>query len=163
MSNTSNIKEEPKTDKEEKQAPKKEVNDKKALSGTEDEEKQSMWEKAADTIAGDNKILASLLKMLLNPVVLITAGILGYVWFKNKQKKKEVDETKKNKKQKKKHTELKKLRKENETLINEMKTQKRKEQILNQETESVNGAEKIERKTYKPSPIKTQLKTAYLD
>ena len=47
-----------------------------------------VWEKAAETIAGDNKLLESLLKLVLSPVALIGGlGLLVYCFFELKKYK----------------------------------------------------------------------------
>ncbi|MBK6836261.1 MAG: hypothetical protein IPG89_19175 [Bacteroidetes bacterium] len=47
----------------------------KTLSGTDAE--KGVWEKAADTIAGDNKLMGSVLKLVLSPITLLVGvGLL---------------------------------------------------------------------------------------
>lgn len=77
------------------------------------QQNQSVWDKASDALAGDNKMIANLLKMLFNPAVLITAIIVGFMFFKHRNKQKEEvknneenDENKKYKKLKRKYAEL---------------------------------------------------------
>lgn len=56
----------------------------------------SIMAKAAETIAGDNKLLATILKILLSPLGLIAAlcGI-GYLWWKNSTYKSKITELEK--------------------------------------------------------------------
>ncbi len=67
----------------------------KPLSGTEDSSNNNKWEKAADMIAGNNQLMATLLKLLLSPLTLIAgAGLIIYLFFKNDQLRKEVSKLK---------------------------------------------------------------------
>lgn len=75
-----------------KQENPKEQNKKQTLNGTGE---SSTWEKAAELIAGDNKLMASLLKLLLSPLVLLAgAGLIVYLFIKNKSLKDEVNKLK---------------------------------------------------------------------
>ena len=77
------------------------------------EEEKSAWEKAAETIAGDNKLLASVLKMVLSPFALIAgAGLLVYCFFEIKKHKEEIEKLKTE--NKKITDEKKELKEENE-------------------------------------------------
>jgi hypothetical protein len=65
----------------------------KGLSGTEAE--KGVWEKAADTIAGDNKLMGSVLKLILSPItLLIGVGLLIYAFIKLKGQKEEIEKLK---------------------------------------------------------------------
>lgn len=82
-------------------------------TGNTSQQNQSVWDKASDALAGDNKMISNLLKMLFNPAVLITAIIVGFMFFKYRSKKKEEtknteenDDKKKYKKLKRKYAEL---------------------------------------------------------
>ena len=68
---------------------------KQTLSGTGSEKEPSVWEKAAETIAGDNKLMGVALKIILSPLTLI-AGIGAIIWcfFKIKGLKEEVEKLK---------------------------------------------------------------------
>jgi cell division protein FtsB len=67
----------------------------KNLSGAEQPAEQSVWEKAAETIAGDNKMLASVLKMLLSPLALLAgAGLLVYCFLEMRKQKVEIEKLK---------------------------------------------------------------------
>lgn len=75
--------------------------DGKTLNGTE---QVSNWEKAAEMIAGNNQLMATLLKLLLSPLTLIAgAALIVYLFYKNKTQK----------------TEIEKLKEENEKLTGE--------------------------------------------
>ena len=65
----------------------------KGLSGTDVE--KGVWEKAADTIAGDNKLMGSVLKLVLSPItLLIGVGLLIYAFIKLKGQKEETENLK---------------------------------------------------------------------
>ena len=69
--------------------------DKKSLSGTETEKEKSLLEKASDTIAGDSSLMASVMKLLASPVVLLVfGGILIAILAKIKKQKQEIEELK---------------------------------------------------------------------
>lgn len=75
-----------------KQENQKAENKKQSLNGTSE---SSAWEKAAELIAGDNKLMASLLKHVLSPLVLLAgAGLIVYLFLKNKSLKDEVNKLK---------------------------------------------------------------------
>ncbi len=58
-------------------------------------EQPSAWEEAATKIAGDNQLLASLLKLLISPFTLIAGvGIIVYLFIKNTHFKKEIEKLK---------------------------------------------------------------------
>jgi len=62
------------------------------LNGTET---TSNWEKAAEMIAGNNQLMAGLLKLLISPFTLIAGvGIIVYLFIKNTQFKKEIEKLK---------------------------------------------------------------------
>lgn len=87
----------------------------KTLNGTD---KPSAWEKAAEMIAGDNQLMSSLLKLLLSPFTLIAgAGLIIYLFVKNKQHKDEITKLKED---------LKKLAEENLSSIEEVETIRKK-------------------------------------
>jgi hypothetical protein len=68
---------------------------KQTLSGTGSEKEPSVWEKAAETIAGDNKLMGVALKIILSPITLIAgAGALIWCFFKIKGLKEEVEKLK---------------------------------------------------------------------
>ncbi|MBA3664571.1 MAG: hypothetical protein H0W61_10230 [Bacteroidetes bacterium] len=63
------------------------------LAGTDSE--ISAWAKAAETIAGDNKLMGVVLKILLSPVTLLLgAGALIWCFFRIKGLKEEVEKFK---------------------------------------------------------------------
>ena len=65
----------------------------KTLSGTGTE--KGVWEKAADTIAGDNKLMGSALKLVLSPITLLVGvGLLIYAFIKLKGQKVEIEKLK---------------------------------------------------------------------
>ncbi|MBK7816086.1 MAG: hypothetical protein JNJ41_12025 [Bacteroidia bacterium] len=65
----------------------------KTLSGTDAE--KGVWEKAADTIAGDNKLMGSVLKLVLSPITLLVGvGLLIYAFLKLKGQKEEIEKLK---------------------------------------------------------------------
>lgn len=78
----------------------------KSLSGTDAE--KGVWEKAADTIAGDNKLIGSVLKLILSPITLLVGvGLLIYAFIKLKGQKEEIEKLKaENLKLKEDYTEL---------------------------------------------------------
>ncbi len=66
--------------------------DKKNLSGTEE---PSVLEKAAQTIAGDNKLMAAVLKILLSPLALLAGGgLIIFCFSKMKGQKDEIEKLK---------------------------------------------------------------------
>lgn len=86
-----------------------------SMNGTE---KPSAWEKAAEMIAGDNQLMSSLLKLLLSPFTLIAgAGLIIYLFVKNKQYKDEITKLKED---------LKKLAEENLSSIEEVEAIRKK-------------------------------------
>lgn len=87
----------------------------KSLNGAE---QSSNWEKAAELIAGDNKLMGSLLKLIISPFALLAgAGLIAYLFFKNKGYKDEITKLKE---------ENAKLLNEKSFLAEEAETQKRK-------------------------------------
>lgn len=63
------------------------------LSGTDVE--KGVWEKAAETIAGDNKLMGSVLKLILSPITLLAGvGALIYAFVKIKTQKDEIEKLK---------------------------------------------------------------------
>ena len=83
---------------------------KQSLNGTGE---TSAWEKAAEMIAGNNQLMSSLLKLLLSPFTLIAgAGLIIYLFIKNKQHKDEI--TKLNEEKKKLAEEILNLSEEKE-------------------------------------------------
>ena len=85
---------------------------------------KSVWEKAAETIAGDNKLLESLLKVVLSPIALIGGlGLVVYCFFELKKQKEQSE----------------KLQQENKDLsvdYNEVKEKYKKWKALAKELES---------------------------
>lgn len=64
-----------------------------SLSGTDAE--KGVWEKAADTIARDNKLMGSVLKLVLSPITLLVGvGLLIYAFIKLKGQKDEIEKLK---------------------------------------------------------------------
>ena len=64
--------------KEQNQQNQKAEYKKQPLNGTE---QPSSWEKAAETIAGDNQLMSTLLKLLISPFMLIAgAGLIIYLF-----------------------------------------------------------------------------------
>lgn len=93
--------------REEKTEPKQNGNKtEKTLSGTDAE--KGVLEKAADTIAGDNKLMGSVLKLVLSPItLLIGVGLLIYAFIKLKGQKEKIEKLKaENLKLKEDYTEL---------------------------------------------------------
>lgn len=78
----------------------------KGFSGTDPE--KGVWEKAAETIAGDNKLMGTVLKLILSPItLLIGVGLLIYAFIKLKGQKDEIEKLKaENLKLKEDYTEL---------------------------------------------------------
>jgi hypothetical protein len=78
----------------------------KTLLGTDEE--KGVWEKAADTIAGDNKLMGTVLKLILSPITLLVGvGLLIYAFIKLKGQKEEIEKLKaENLKLKEDYTEL---------------------------------------------------------
>ena len=76
------------------------------LSGTDVE--KGVWEKAAETIAGDNKLMGSVFKLILSPITLLAVvGALIYAFVKIKTQKDEIEKLKaENLKLKEDYTEL---------------------------------------------------------
>ena len=72
------------------------------------DEEKGVWEKAAETIAGDNKLMGSVLKLILSPITLLVGlGLLIYAFIKIKKKKEEIEKLKaENLKLKEDYTEL---------------------------------------------------------
>ncbi len=67
--------------------------DNKTLAGTEKE--KTVWEKAAETIAGDNKLMESVLKIVLSPITLVAgAGVIIFCFFKIKGLNEDVEKLK---------------------------------------------------------------------
>jgi hypothetical protein len=63
-----------------------------SMNGTD---QPSAWEKAAEAIAGDNQLMATLLKLLLSPLTLIAGGgLIVYLFIKNKGLKDELEKLK---------------------------------------------------------------------
>jgi len=68
--------------------PKEETKTTKPLSGIKE---PSSWEKAAETIAGDNQLMSTLLKIVLSPITLLAgAGLIIYLFIQNKSQKDEI-------------------------------------------------------------------------
>lgn len=80
--------------KEEKTEQKQNTNNiEKTLLGTDEE--KGVWEKAADTIAGDNKLMGGVLKLVLSPITLMAGvGLLIYAFIKLKGQKDEIEKLK---------------------------------------------------------------------
>lgn len=78
----------------------------KTLLGTDAE--KGVWGKAAETIAGDNKLMGSVLKLILSPITLLAGvGALIYAFVKIKAQKDEIEKLKaENLKLKEDYTEL---------------------------------------------------------
>jgi cell division protein FtsB len=78
----------------------------KTLLGTDEE--KGVWEKAAETIAGDNKLMGTVLKLILSPITLLVGvGFLIYAFIKLKGQKDEIEKLKaENIKLKEDYTEL---------------------------------------------------------
>jgi cell division protein FtsB len=78
----------------------------KTLLGTDEE--KGVWEKAAETIAGDNKLMGTVLKLILSPITLLVGvGALIYAFVKIKAQKDEIEKLKaENIKLKEDYTEL---------------------------------------------------------
>ena len=75
-------------EKPENPANKKETAREKTFSGTE--EKKSAWETGLETIAGDNKLLGTVLKVVLSPIGLAALACgAGYMFYKNSTYKRE--------------------------------------------------------------------------
>ena len=90
---------------------------------------KSVWETAAETIAGDNKLMETLLKIVLSPInLLASAGLIVFCFFKLKEQKAEIEKIK---------TEYKELD-EKYTHIKK-KYKKLKEENEKQETTTVSG------------------------
>ena len=65
----------------------------KDLSGTD--EGKGVWEKAAETISGDNKLMGTVLKLILSPITLLVGvGLLIYAFIKLKGQKDEIEKLK---------------------------------------------------------------------
>lgn len=65
----------------------------KTLLGTDAE--KGVWEKAAETIAGDNKLMGTVLKLILSPItLLIGVGLLIYAFIKMKGQRDEIEKLK---------------------------------------------------------------------
>lgn len=65
----------------------------KTLLGTDEE--KGVWEKAAETIAGDNKLMGTVLKLILSPItLLIGVGLLIYAFIKMKGQREEIEKLK---------------------------------------------------------------------
>jgi len=65
----------------------------KSLSGADAE--KGVWEKAAETIAGDNKLMGTVLKLVLSPITLLVGvGFLIYAFIKIKGQKEEIEKLK---------------------------------------------------------------------
>ncbi len=65
----------------------------KSLSGTDAE--KGVWEKAAETISGDNKLMGTVLKLILSPIMLLVGvGLLIYAFIKMKGQKDEIEKLK---------------------------------------------------------------------
>jgi DNA repair exonuclease SbcCD ATPase subunit len=74
--------------------------DKKSLSGTEEEKQPAWWEKAAGTIAGDNKMLGTILRFVLSPLgILLGLGLIAFGLYKMKGMKDEIEKLKSENKQ----------------------------------------------------------------
>ncbi|MBA2611172.1 MAG: hypothetical protein H0U95_04320 [Bacteroidetes bacterium] len=65
----------------------------KTLLGTDTE--KGVWEKAAETVAGDNKLMGTVLKLILSPITLLVGvGALIYAFVKIKTQKDEIEKLK---------------------------------------------------------------------
>jgi cell division protein FtsB len=53
---------------------------------------KTVWEKAAETIAGDNKLMEGVLKVVLSPIALLGGlGLLVYCFFEMRKQKEQID------------------------------------------------------------------------
>lgn len=134
--------------------------DKKSLSGTEEKKQPTWWEKAAGTIAGDNKMLGSVLRFVLSPLgILIGAGLIAFGLYKMKGMKDEIEKLKSENKQLKE--ELEELEEEHQKTKKKFKKLKTLNEI---EAESnMNGLllfNEPEKQT--PQAINKKYQTAYL-
>ncbi len=130
----------------------------KTLSGTEE---KSAWEKAVETIAGDNKLMGVALKILLSPLtLLIGLGALVYCFVKIKSLNTEVEKLK---------TENKKLTEDKEEIEEEVHKVKRKykklKELLGTENESeLSGLRAVPKNLIPLQPQKNKIyNTAFLD
>jgi hypothetical protein len=120
------------SEEKEKQENQKAENKKQSLNGTSE---NSAWEKAAEMIAGDNKLMSSLLKLLLSPFTLIAgAALIIYLFVKNKQHKDEI--TKLNEEKKKLAEEILIAMEETESLRKKYKKLKKVFEIEKSQTEN---------------------------
>jgi len=124
-----------------------------------EKEEKSAWVKAAETIAGDNKLLGIVLKIVLSPLVLLVGvGVIVYCFVRIKTLKAEMEKLK---------SEHKKIADEKEEREEEFQKLKKKHKklksLLENETEVQNfgntptihsSGEAIKKKVYT---------TAYLD
>lgn len=63
------------------------------MLGTDAE--KGVWEKAAETIAGDNKLMGTVLKLVLSPITLLVGvGLLIYAFIKIKGQQEEIEKLK---------------------------------------------------------------------
>jgi len=86
----SDTKENTTAEKKEQAAPKD-----KTTSAAQQEKEKSVWEKAAETIAGDNKLMETVLKIVLSPITLLAgAGLIVFCFFKIKQQKEDIEKLK---------------------------------------------------------------------
>lgn len=131
----------------------------KTLSGTEE---KAAWVQTAETIAGNNKIMEGLLKILLSPVTLIIgAGALIYCFFKIKGQKDEI------KKLKAENEKLIEQQKEHEEELHKVKKKYKKLKELNEyEGSSMGSLDMAPQKLMLPFAAETKkktYKTSYLE
>lgn len=81
--------------KEQEQTTQKQENNQSQPDKKDTPNKQAVLEKAAQTIAGDNKLMETTLKILLSPITLISGAVLLIFWFyKMNEQKNEIERLK---------------------------------------------------------------------
>lgn len=92
-------------------------------------DKQAVLEKAAQTIAGDNKLMETALKILLSPITLIGGAVLLIFWFYKMNEQK---------------NEIEKLKTENKKLADEKKNGEEEYDRLKKKYKKLKGQEETE-------------------
>lgn len=135
------------------------VNDKKSLKGTEQEKEKSALEKAATTIAGDNKLMETALKILLSPLtILLGVGAIIFCFFKIKNLSADIEILKA---ENKKLTEEKT---EQEEEYHKLKKKYKKFKELNENENSLSSLGSIPKQLISNEPEKKKTyNTAFLD
>jgi hypothetical protein len=141
-------------------------NDKETSAEIPKQTTKTVIEKASEAITGDDNMMAGLLKMLFNPIVLITAIIVGFLLYKNNNKQKDEIKTDELDKDKKKY---KKLKRKNRELQEKNEHEEEIRRKLYEKIRSLNEDKMLNKHNefYKQSSINgtktNKISTAYID